>query len=142
MRIVDDLVRVLRSAVPEDCDVVREMTVTLGRRQRPGPDLMVVREPSGSGLDRTTYRPEEVVLAVEVVSPDSEERDRKVEPERYAQAGIRPFWRIENEDGRPAVHVYELDDTTGAYVPTGIEREKLRVAVPFPITVTMRELLA
>ncbi|GII18880.1 hypothetical protein Ppa05_56060 [Planomonospora parontospora subsp. antibiotica] len=142
MRVIDNLTRVLRSAAPEGLDVVREMTVTLGRRQRPEPDVMVVREPPGTGLERTTYRPEEVVLAVEVVSPDSEERDRRVKPERYAQAGIRHFWRIENEDSRPAVHVYELDDTTGAYVPTAIEREKLRLTVPFPVTVTMRELLS
>ncbi|MFC4062684.1 Uma2 family endonuclease [Planomonospora corallina] len=142
MRVIDNLGRALRTAAPEGFDVVREMTVTLGRRQRPEPDIMVVRELPGSGLDRTTYLPEEVVLAIEVVSPDSEERDRKVKPERYAQAGIRHFWRIENEDGRPVVHLYELDDTTGAYVPTSIEREKLRLTVPFPITITMGELLA
>ncbi|MBG0826534.1 Uma2 family endonuclease [Planomonospora sp. ID67723] len=142
MRVIDNLIRVLRSAAPEGFDAVREMTVTLGRRQRPEPDIMVVRETPGAGLDRTTYQPDEVVLAIEVVSPDSEERDRKVKPERYAQAGIRHFWRIENENSHPVVHVYELDHTTGAYVPTAIEREKLRLTVPFPITVTMRELLS
>ncbi|GII80756.1 hypothetical protein Sru01_57380 [Sphaerisporangium rufum] len=141
MRVIDRLSRQLSAAAPDDVDVVREMTVTLARRTRPEPDIMVVRERPGEGMDRTTYWPAEVVLAVEVVSPDSEDRDRRVKPERYAEAGIPHFWRIENEDNHPVVHVYELDDTTGGYVPTAIERKRLRLMVPFDIDIELRDLV-
>ncbi|MBG0819554.1 Uma2 family endonuclease [Planomonospora sp. ID91781] len=142
MRVIDRLGRHLEELLPPGCDVVREMTVTLGRRQRPEPDLMVVREQPDAGMRRTTYRPDEVVLAVEVVSPDSEERDRRVKPERYAEAGIRHYWRVENEDGRPVFHIYELDDTTRTYVPVSIEREHLRLTAPFSIDIPLKKIIS
>lgn len=67
----------------------------------------------------------------EVVSAGSEDRDRRYEPFLYAGAGIRHLRRIEDEDGRPAVHTYELDDTTRAYVATGVQRDRPKPAVPF-----------
>ncbi|GAA2415298.1 hypothetical protein GCM10010420_51490 [Streptomyces glaucosporus] len=71
------------------------------------------------------------MLVVEIVPDESAVRDRETKPLKYARAGIRHFWRVE-EDGVPVVHVYELDDTTGAYVATGIHRDKLPVPVPVP----------
>jgi Uma2 family endonuclease len=50
-----------------------------------------------------------VVLAVEVVSPDSENRDRARKPQLYAEAGIPHFWRIGDSSGRITVYVYGLD---------------------------------
>jgi Uma2 family endonuclease len=58
---------------------------------------------------RTWVRSDEVVLVVEVASEESEERDRGTKPVKYAQAGIRHFWRVEQEGDEPVVHVYELD---------------------------------
>ncbi len=58
--------------------------------------------------DRTWFAPDEVRLAVEVVSSESAHRDRTVKLHKYAEAGI-PHWRIEDEDGAPVVHVYEPD---------------------------------
>lgn len=122
------------SAAPTGVMVETQMTVKLGRRQRPEPDVVVFRE-SVSDAGRTYLLPEDVLLVVEVVSPESEERDRETKPLKYAKAGIRNFWRVEEEDAAPVVHVYELDDTTGQYVPTAIERQRLRVTVPFPVDI-------
>jgi Uma2 family endonuclease len=141
MEVIYHLTHVLRSIAPKDVSVVSEMTVTLGDRTRPEPDIMVLREEASDDLSRTAYKPDEVAIAIEVVSPDSEERDRRTKPERYAEAGIPHFWRIENEKNEPVVHVYERDETTSSYVPTAIARGELSLSVPFPIKVELRTLL-
>jgi Uma2 family endonuclease len=114
------------------------MTVRLGERQRPEPDVLVVDAPPRR--DRTACLPEEVVLVVEIASPESAARDRETKPLNYAKAGIRHFWRVEGEDDGTVVHVYELDDTTGCYVATGIHREQLELSVPFPMEIDLTTL--
>lgn len=130
----------LRRHAPADLRIRREMTVTLGPRQRPEPDVLVVRAEADLGLDQTTYRSADVVLAIEVVSPDSEVRDRERKPQLYAKAGIPHFWRVENTSGRPTVYVYELDSTTNSYTATGIYHDRLKVGVPFDIDIDLTEI--
>jgi Uma2 family endonuclease len=132
----------LRHQTPKDLRVRREMTVTLGKRNRPEPDLCIVRAeaamPSG---DETTYAAEDVLLAVEVVSPESEERDTKRKPQLYAEAGIPHFWRIEQGQGRrPIVYVFELERATSTYVATGIFHDHLKLSVPFTIDIDLTEI--
>lgn len=133
MCVVDFLRGELKQRAPEHLIVLREMTVTLGPRQRPEPDVMVVDAAASTSVEETTYQPADVALAIEVVSPDSLERDRKRKPQLYAEAGIPHFWRVENVDGRVVVYVYELDPATEKYTPTGIHHDSLRVSVPFDI---------
>ena len=82
------------------------------------------------------------MLAVEVVSPDSEERDRDTKPHKYARAGIPHFWRVEmtGDDDRPVVHVYELDATTMVYAVTGIHHDQLKLSVPFRVDIDLTEI--
>ncbi|GAB3645063.1 Uma2 family endonuclease [Streptomyces sparsus] len=129
-------------AAPGDLRVVVGMTVRLGERQRPEPDVLVVN--TAPATTRTAFTPDEVELAVEIVSAESRERDRRTKPQRYAEAGIRHFWRVERErddsgsgQDAPVAHVYELDDTTGDYVPTGIHRGRTAVPVPFPVDIDL-----
>lgn len=141
MLIVSLLEGVLRRLAPADLRIRREMTVTLGPRQRPEPDVLVVRaEGDQGGRHQTTYWPAAVVLAVEVVSPDSETRDRERKPQLYAKAGIPHFWRVEESEGRQTVYVYELDSTTEAYTATGIYHERVKVGVPFEIDIDLTEI--
>ncbi|WP_063729694.1 Uma2 family endonuclease [Streptomyces sp. RTd22] len=127
----------LLGQAPDTLDVMREMTVRLDAKNRPEPDLLVVRADACIGPKQTWYSPDVVLLAVEVVSEDSEERDRDTKPRRYARAGIPHFWRVEEDRGLPVVHVYELDVTTKAYQPTGIYHDKLRLAAPYDIYVDL-----
>ncbi|PSL06968.1 Uma2 family endonuclease [Haloactinopolyspora alba] len=127
----------LHGCAPDSVRVRREMTVTLERRQRPEPDIVVVDAAADAGPDQTTYRGEDVVLAVGVVSAESEERDRGRKPQLYAQAGIRHFWRVENVGGLPTVYVYELDPATHTYALTGIHHDRLELSVPFPVDVDL-----
>ncbi|MDT3397301.1 Uma2 family endonuclease [Streptomyces sp. B1866] len=131
------LERRLVQAVPTELHVFREMTVKLGPRDRPVPDLLVTRAEAYTGPGQTTYAPQDVVLAIEVVSADSEARDRETKPRKYVEAGIPHFWRVEEETGLPVVHVFEREPTTRAYVATGIHRERLKASVPFPVDIDL-----
>ncbi|MBD3005654.1 MULTISPECIES: Uma2 family endonuclease [unclassified Streptomyces] len=132
----------LRASVPESLRVCREMTIALDKRNRPEPDISVLRaEAVSAEADETGYEGADAVLAVEVVSPESEDRDRKRKPQLYAEAGIRHFWLVEKGEGRrPVVHVFELDPVTRAYVPTGIHHDRLKVPVPFTIDIDLTEI--
>lgn len=122
---------------PEDLDVVREMTTKLAKRDRPEPDLMVVPQSALTGPRQTWYDPADILLAIEIVSDDSEERDREIKPRKYAGARIPHFWRVEENEGLPVVYVYELDPATHSYAVTGIHHNQLKVVVPFPVDVDL-----
>ncbi|MFG2736625.1 Uma2 family endonuclease [Streptomyces harbinensis] len=136
---IDVLMDGLRRTVPGDLRVRREMTVVIDKRQGPEPDVCVLRaEGVPHAENESYYRARYAVLAVEVVSADSERRDRERKPQLYAQAGIRHFWRVERgEDGLPVVHVYELDQATGAYGLTGIHHNQVKLSVPYDIDIDL-----
>ncbi len=137
-----DLFRFALDQAPAEFRVGREMTIVLNRSNRPEPDVTVVRASAVSEAgDETAFPAADVLLAVEVVSPESEERDTKRKPVLYAEAGIPHFWRVEQGIGRhPVVHVFELERTTGAYVSTGIFRDRLKLAVPFTLDIDLTEI--
>ncbi|MEN3307623.1 MAG: hypothetical protein V7603_3825 [Micromonosporaceae bacterium] len=120
--------------------VRREMSVVLGHRQRPVPDLILVRAEADGEPTQTAYPAEAVLLAVEVVSPDSEVRDRERKPQLYAQAGIPHFWRVEDPSGKITVYVYEIDPATGSYSVTGIFHDRLVLSVPLDIDIDLTEI--
>lgn len=130
-RFLTALTVALMDQAPDGFEVEREMTIRLDARNRPEPDLLVTTLPFER--DRTWYPPEGVRLVVEVVSPESAHRDRTVKLRKYAEAGIAHYWCVEEDDGAPVVHVYELDAPTGVYAPAGIFRTRLERPVPFPI---------
>ncbi|WP_460307781.1 Uma2 family endonuclease [Actinocorallia aurea] len=109
----------------EGVEVERGMTIRLDARNRPEPDLLVTSAPYDP--DRTWFAPQDVMLVVEVVSPESAYRDRTVKLRKYAEAGVPHYWRIEDEGTTPVVHVYELDAPTRAYVVPGSSETPLSV---------------
>ncbi|MEU3374597.1 Uma2 family endonuclease [Streptomyces sp. NPDC006660] len=130
----------LLALAPDHLEVIREMTVKLDRRNRPEPDVLVVPVDANTGPRQTWFKPEDVLLAVEVVSDDSVGRDREVKPLKYARAGVPHFWRVEESDGLPVAYVYELDPATHAYGPVGIFHKELKVDLPFPIEIDLTAL--
>jgi Uma2 family endonuclease len=129
MLMIDVLLARIRPT--EGLYVTREMDLKISTRQRPVPDIMVVSASPSNDLDRTCFAPEEVRLVVEVVSPDSEERDRETKPAKYAKAGIRFLWRVEREGSAPVAYTYELDPASGTYVTTGVHRGRLKTDIGF-----------
>lgn len=134
---IDLLTVGLRRGAPPELKVRREMTVVLDRRNGPEPDVSVIRAEAVTGHDVTRYRAADVLLAVEVVSPDSEARDRDAKPRKYAAAGIPNFWLVEmaGSDQHPVVRVYELDPLSKTYALTGTHHDRLKTGVPFPVDI-------
>ncbi|MBV8931090.1 MAG: Uma2 family endonuclease [Kutzneria sp.] len=139
IRMIHALTSSLAGQAPDGVEVEPTMTVRLDDHNRPEPDIVVAAAPYEP--NRTWFAAGEVLLAVEVVSPESAHRDRTVKLRKYAEAGIGHYWLIEEEDTRPVVHVYELDAPTRSYVPVGIARGRLERPVPFPVTVDLDGLL-
>ncbi|WP_067463008.1 Uma2 family endonuclease [Actinomadura macra] len=137
-RVIDMLDHELDRQAPQELRGDSEMAVKLAKRQAPEPDVLVVSTEAFERDDPSRfYFPADVVLAVEAVSPESVDRDRDTKPRKYAAAGIRHFWRVENEDGETVVYVYELDPATNVYALTGIHRGTLKVTVPFDIEIDL-----
>lgn len=137
MRTMRLLENALLDQAPDGLDVFREFSIRLNKRNRPEPDVLVVPLGADTGPNDTWLRPEDVILAVEVVSEESEDRDREVKPRKYAAAGVRYFWRVEQNEGLPVVYVYELDPALRAYVATGIHHSRLKLDAPFPIDIDL-----
>ncbi|MFF3007212.1 Uma2 family endonuclease [Kitasatospora sp. NPDC057940] len=127
----------LADQVPDGWEVCCRMGLKLDTRNRPEPDVMVVDARADTGPDQTFWLARDVLLAVEVVEEASAERDREVKPRKYATAGIRHFWRVECDEGRPVVHVYELDPATRSYGLAGIYHKQLKVDRPFPVEIDL-----
>ncbi|MEU1085282.1 Uma2 family endonuclease [Streptomyces sp. NPDC005576] len=119
--------------VPPGLAVAREFTIDIDRYNRPEPDVLVVDAETLESMNQTRVPAEAVRLAIEVVSTESRSRDRETKPVKYARARIPHFWRVENQDGRAVVYVFEREPATGAYTSTGIFHDRLKVSVPFPI---------
>ncbi|WP_421110215.1 Uma2 family endonuclease [Streptomyces sp. NEAU-S77] len=140
--VIDLLVSGLRRTVPPEYRIRREMTVVIDKRNGPEPDITVVRAASVRSGEQTYYQVNDVILAVEVVSPESEARDHDTKPHKYANAGIPHFWRVEmtNTDALPVVHVFELDTETRTYRHTGLHHNHLKLTVPFTVDIDLTEI--
>lgn len=139
-RTVDFFKWQLQSLAPEDFEVFREFTIDVDRQNRPEPDVVVVRGDVVEDTRQTRFPAESVVLAIEVVSPESVGRDRETKPLKYARAGITHYWRVENNQGRAVVYVFELEPATGQYVATGIFHDRMKVSAPFPVDLDLTEI--
>ncbi|MER5733005.1 Uma2 family endonuclease [Streptomyces sp. NPDC002138] len=129
----------LLSQAPDGFDVLREFTIDIDRRNRPEPDLIIAQDDDDDPVG-TRLPVDKVRLAIEVVSPDSVDRDRTAKPLKYARAKIPHYWRVENVDNRAVIYVFELEPATGAYTSTGIFHDHLKVSVPFPIDLDLTEI--
>jgi Uma2 family endonuclease len=136
MAVMDMLKALLRSQCPEAFVVQREMAVRKSNRSAPEPDLSVVAASAALDWDKSIYLPEEVALVAEVVSPESEERDREDKPLMYAAMGIPAFWLIERgEDNAPVVYEHHLADGVYRLVRTHVGR--LSTQTPFPLDILL-----
>ncbi|MFF4212506.1 Uma2 family endonuclease [Streptomyces sp. NPDC001796] len=136
---IDLLVSGLRRTLPPGLKVAREMTVVLDRRNGAEPNISVIKATAKKGPDQTYFEGKDVVLAVEVVSPESEARDRLTKTHKYAAAGIQYYWLVEMTGPykHPAVEVFELSQETGMYRPTGTYRDRIKVDRPYSIDIDL-----
>ncbi|MFF2171158.1 Uma2 family endonuclease [[Kitasatospora] papulosa] len=132
----------LQSLAPPELEAVREFTIDVDFQNRPEPDVVVVRADVVESLRQTRFPASSVLLAVEVVSDESVTRDRETKPVKYARARIPHYWRVENQDGRAVVYVFELEPATGAYTSTGIFHDRMKVSTPFPVDLDLAAIVS
>lgn len=121
---------VLDETCPERYHVTQNVEVRISRYRSFIPDVLVVTT-EASRRHAQRFTPDEVVLAVEIVSPSSRTIDAVIKPTAYAEAGIGLYWRIETQPVM-TVHTYRLDDEV--YVPTGSYDQTVATDEPWPMT--------
>jgi Uma2 family endonuclease len=128
----------LEQTCPDHLFVSQSNDVQLSPRRLFIPDVLVTtfeaaRRRAGS------FTADEVVLAVEIVSPGSQSMDRVLKPALYAKAGIPHYWLIET-DGDITVQTYRLDGKAEVYEPSGSFTDVIRAGQPWPIEIPIARL--
>lgn len=128
----------LDALCPARYDVIPDNEILIGPSHVLRPDLVVVTSEAAQRND-FRWRPEETLLTVEIVSPGTENIDRKIKPNLYAKAGIPNHWRIDQE---PVITVftYHLDPVRMAYWPTGHFEDVIKVDRPWEIELAVSEI--
>jgi putative restriction endonuclease len=90
-------------------------------------------------LDATMLDASDVRLGIEVVSPDSEIRDKERKPQIYAAAGIPHYWIVDREGHTSVVYAYDLDPVHRVFGPATISRDRVDAILPFPVSVDLSE---
>ena len=135
MAIIRLLDRQLYDQMPDAYAVLFEMAVKRSKRSAPEPDISIVHA-SAVEDDKSIYLPADVLVAAEIISPESEERDREDKPLLYAAMGIPTFWLIERgPDGAPMVHEHQLYG--GAYRLMKTHVGRMKTEIPFSMDVRL-----
>jgi len=104
------LVSYLNDQLPDELEAMVEFQAELaGPSPRRIPDLVVC---TADAADQLRVRADQIVLAVEVVSPgESAARDYIKKPAEYAANGIPLTWVIDIQESPLSLTVYTIDDT-------------------------------
>jgi len=101
----------LRARRPREYFLATYQSVLVDSRNEPRPDVVVMWR---RGANRTPVLAADVLLAVEVISPESTTRDRRDKMKLYAYAGIPAYWVIDPLADRVTFTEFLLSDG-GAY---------------------------
>jgi Uma2 family endonuclease len=103
------------------------------------------RVPDTTVIRRAEFEPKyqlrPALLAVEVASASTAQRDREVKKDEYEQFGIQSYWIVVPDEKHPSLTAYELND--GRYVQVAhVEGDETFPAErPFPIDIAPRRLV-
>jgi Uma2 family endonuclease len=128
----------LEDSCPSDLHVTQGVEIRINTRRSFIPDVLVTTDEAASRAGRF-YTPEEVVLAVEIVSPTSQSMDRVMKPALYAKAGIPHYWLVETQGGL-VVQTYRLDAEDEVYHPSGTFTDVIEIAEPWQMEIPIARL--
>jgi Uma2 family endonuclease len=128
------LVSWLERNCPQGFEPQMAVGVVLDVRTTLEPDALILRSPVD--LDHHFYAPEQVAVAVEIVSPGTKRRDRLVKPAMYAAAGVPHYWRIEQSP----VHIFAYDLADGEYRLVADSDAELVLEKPFEIRLPIADI--
>ena len=121
--------RVLTMFLNSDREASAETGVVLGPRSVRAPDVTRFRSGVTPDTEQSQFPVADVDLVVEVLSPESDERDQLVKPYEYAQAGIPEFWLVDRDpdDRRTGaiVRIFRLTPGPSGEVYTLVRRARL-----------------
>lgn len=118
---------------PEHLFVSQANDVELSSRRLFIPDVLVTTF-AAAQRRAGSFMADEVLLAVEIVSPGSQSIDRVLKPALYAKAGIPNYWLIET-DGEISVQTFRLGSDAEVYEPVGSYTDVIRADEPWPIEI-------
>lgn len=81
----------------------------------------------------------DVLLAIEIMSPETRVFDLIRKPDEYARAGIPHYWVVDIESAKPSIIVFNLG--TGGYVREPAATGRLTTTVPCNLTIDIDALL-
>jgi len=116
--ILMDAITALEPRDHRPCASVHSLSIAIGQRDEPRPDISVGHMRSGL---RSPFPVRDVILVGEVLSADSESIDRGYKMSLYARGGIPSYWIIDPLAERVTLTQYLLG-------PEGAYREWLRTA--------------
>ncbi|MEO3888931.1 Uma2 family endonuclease [Nonomuraea sp. B5E05] len=123
---------ILHQAAPPHLKVFSTVNVRASDKDFYIPDIVVVPKERARSV-KLMFAPEDVLLAVEVVSPTTKIRDRATKAAAYAAAGIPTYWRVELDEG-PALYVHELDEGSYRGPSTHQAGDKVSLSAPYPVS--------
>jgi Uma2 family endonuclease len=118
----------------QDVDVVIDPGPPLSLR---APDVVVV--PAERYWEHPSrFNPDDLLLAVEIVSPGTGRTDRVFKPIEYAKVGIPHYWVVELDELATLI-AFSL--VAGRYKQIAQGTGKVEVPEPFPITIDLTTLI-
>ncbi len=127
-----DLRDMLFSAKPSGLTIVEGAAIVASENDYYIPDLMVLPD-SARGEVRRGVRPDEVRLAVEVISPSSASYDNLMKRHLYAKAGLAHYW-IADPRAR-TIRVLKLEDSSYLDLELVGVGQSYTVHEPFEVTI-------
>lgn len=131
------LLQLLMDAAPSGCMAIPspwDWVLWEHPLQTRQPDVVVVTREQARA-PRLTSPP---LLAVEVLSPTSVERDAVAKREEYARAGLEHHWIVDHET--PRVHVFRAGGGQLRLVQQVAGDGRLDLTEPFPVSLTPSQL--
>jgi Uma2 family endonuclease len=137
------LVQQLNDQLPRGLEAFTEPDVVVKPDHAKGrvriPDVVVT--PS-QWRDERRLAVDEVLLAVEIISPGSWREDLIVKPVEYAEAGIPHLWIISLTDGPVTLAPYRLVEDDRHYQQHRPLTGAVELAAPWPLTLDLDSLTA
>jgi len=139
-QIVFFLMMELYRQLPREWTLISDVEVVLRSEFPPtlrAPDVLVVPAEAAKAKPKR-YNANEVLLAVEIISPGSRSIDTSHKPAEYARAGIPHYWVVDLDDPL-SVTSYHLAGDLG-YQEAPAVSKVLSVQEPFPVTIDLTTL--
>jgi Uma2 family endonuclease len=129
------LVVALEANEPDGFYVVPDFSVAVSHRNQPRPDVVVVRD---DGPRRVPGLVENVLLAVEILSPSSIDDDCGFKVKKYADAGIPRYWVIDPLSER-MTFIEHILGSDGQYRSGPPRTGSIDLDWPWPVTVDLSQ---